>query len=274
MPRKEALGNPMLAAMAMQQASARRAETPAVRQENHLRNTAIAVAGVALGGGLLFLVGREVYRSLAEEAALNRTDDEARPENFAQRLYNAFFPGTPFGIGTDEVLVRDTIRAVPHRKFWEDVKSGYKRLSRGRSLMEDMAGELSVQMKREIDLILSMLPDNARDAANRDPMAVSTAQLEAWAERLKQAADYEASWAWPYGTDEEAIYAVLEELPLARFACDLDRVYRRMHGHGLLQMLVEEMEGEELNKAYRIILNKPDAKGKTLTEALRLCQAR
>ena len=235
------------------------------------RAAAIGAAALAGAGGL-FLLGRAILREMAQDRAMDRTDDGDSPESHAQRLIGAFNPDTPFGWGTDEALVRDTVRAVPHKAFWEDVKTAYRRLSKGGNLMADMAGELSLEMMREINLIIDMLPKDRKEAESRDPRHVTAAQLEAWAERLKKAADYQASFLLPFGTDEQAIYAVLEELPYAKTACALDAVYRRRYGTGLLRMLTDEMAGSELNRAYQILISKPDAKGKTLTQALTLCQ--
>jgi hypothetical protein len=263
----EQLGNPaLIAAMAMRGGDGRQPRPfPALRW---------ALIGLAVAGGTagLFLLGRRLYRDIGEDAALNRSDREDEPANYAQRLVNAFGNDMPLGLGTNEELVRDTVRAVPHLKFWEDVKDAYKRLTRGGNLMADLTAELSTQMLREVNLILSGLPKDAREAANRDPDEVTAAMLRAWAERIKVACDYEASFAWPWGTDEAAIHAVLEEVPNAKVLCSIDKVYRAAYGKGLLAQLTEEMEGDDLARCVKIIMDKPDAKGKTLTQALALCR--
>lgn len=263
----EELGNPaLIAAMAMRGGDG--------RPPRPFRALRWVLVGTAVAGGAagLFLLARKLYRDVAEDRALNRSDREDGPGNHAQRLINAFGNDMPFGLGTNEELVRDTVRAVPHLKFWEDVKREYHRLTRGGNLMGDLTAELSTQMRREIDWILAALPKDAREAANRDPGAATPAMLELWAKRIKAACDYEASFAWPWGTDEAAIHAVLTEVPRAATLCELDRVYRRLHGLGLMQQLTEEMEGEDLARCVQIIMNKPDAQGKTLTQALALCR--
>lgn len=262
------LGNPaLIAAMAMRRGGGPRPGPP-------FRPYRWLLVGAAVAGGTLglYLLGRKLYRDIAEDAALNRSDREDKPASFAQRLINAFANDMPLGLGTNEELVRDTVRAVPHLKFWDDVKREYHRLTRGGNLMEDLTAELSTQMRREIDWILAAMPKDAREAANRDPGAVTPALLELWAKRIKAACDYEASFAWPWGTDEAAIHAVLMEVPRAATLCELDRVYRRLHGLGLMRQLTDEMEGEDLSRCYQIIMDKPDAKGKTLTQALALCR--
>jgi hypothetical protein len=266
------MGNPALLALAASRAGGGGGTPAHVADDgDHKLVRTLVVAGVAVvGGGALLLLAVSMLRNVAFRAAINDTDDTASAENFAQRLQNAFNPDTPFGWGTDEAMVRNTIKEVPHKKFWEDVKAAYKRLTKGGNLMADLESELSRTEKREIDLILSALPANAAEA--RQPMLVTPQRLDAWAERVRQAALYESSWLTPWGTDEEAIYAVLDELPEARTACQLESAYRRKFGKGLLQELIDELDGEELANVYRIIMQKPDAKGKTLDQVFASCR--
>jgi hypothetical protein len=263
----EEIGNPaLIAAMAMRGGDG--------RPPRPFRALRWVLVGTAVAGGAagLFLLARRLYRDVAEDRALNRSDGADGPESYAQRLINAFGNDMPFGLGTNEELVRDTIKAVPHEQFWNDVKRKYGDLSRGGNLMGDLTAELSTQMLREVNLIIADMPKDAREAASRDPDEVTAARLRAWAERIKLACDYEASFAWPWGTDEAAIHSVLAEVPTAKALCSIDKVYRAAYGKGLLAQLTEEMEGEDLARCVQIIMNKPDAKGKTLIQALALCR--
>jgi hypothetical protein len=270
--KRKQLGNPALLALAASRAKEGGGQPAYVAdKEDHRLVRTIVIGGLTiLGGGAMFLLGRSMLRNIGFRASVNRSDNTSSADNFAQRLQNAFNPDTPFGWGTDEELIRNTIREVPHKKFWEDVKGAYKRLTKGGNLMADLASELSRTEKREIDLILSALPANAQEAKN--PLQVTPQRLDAWAERIRQAALYESSFITPWGTDEEAIYAVLHELPLAKTACQLEFVYRKKFGKGLLQELTDEMDSEEMAKVYQIIMQKPDAKGKTLNQLINECQ--
>lgn len=265
----DTLGNPalLMAAMAIRNSNGQQQPPPFGLLRGLL--IGVAVAGGAVG---LFLLGRKLYRDRAEDAALNRSDKEDEPESYAQRLINAFANDMPLGLGTNEELVRDTIRAVPHLKFWEGVKDSYRKLTRGGNLMADLTAELSTQMLREVNLIISDLPKDAREAANRDPNEITAARLRAWADRIKAACDYEASFAWPWGTDESAVHAVLMDVPTAKALCSIDKMYRAAYGKGLFAQLTEEMEGDDLARCYQIIMQKPDVQGKTLTQALSLCR--
>lgn len=266
----EQLGNPAL--LLMQGRNQQGGWTNSLDEGQRRIVNGVLVGGiVALAGGATFLILRSIARGAAEKRALNQTDDPDSPANYAQRLYNAFNPDTPFGWGTDEELVRDTIRSIPHRKFWDKVKSSYRKAYRGSNLMKDMQGELSRTMKQEIDLILEMLPANEKEAENRIQGQVSQKQLAAWAGRIRLASQHESSWIWPHGTDEEAIYSVLEELPRAEIICQLDRIYRRLYNKSVLAELMDELDQSELQKVYNIILSKPDAKNRTLTQIALSC---
>jgi hypothetical protein len=266
------LGNPALIAMAASRANGGGGPPTFVAdKDDHKLIRTVVICGLSvLGGGALFLLGRSLVRNIAFKSAINRTDDTSSADNYAQRLMNAFNPDTAFGWGTDEELIRNTIREVPHKKFWEDVKAAYRRLTKGRNLMSDLQAELSRTEKREIDLILSALPANEHEAKN--PLQVTPQRLDAWAERIKQATLYETSFITPWGTDEEAIYAVFNELPLAQTGCELEAAYKRKFGKGLLSELADELDATEMNIIFKIIMQKPDAKGKSLTQLFSECR--
>lgn len=237
----------------------------AEEQRQDLSNKLWWGGGLLLGGGVAFLVLRSLVRKARYKNAIGKTDDVSSPENIAQRFVQAFNPDSPFGWGTDEELIRRTIQKVPHQKAWEEVKRAYQKLTKGGNLLDDMQQELSRSEKREMDLIISALPPNQRAADQTDPKQITPQQLSMWAERIQAAANYEASAIWPYGTDEQAIYAVLEEVPTGRGIYQLDQTYRGLFQKGLLKELTDEMSGSELAHAYQIIVNKPDVHDKKLT---------
>lgn len=235
----------------------------------------IVIGGLGLlTGGLLFLLGREAIRKVNWKSAIDDTDNTESPAYFAQRLHQGMNPDTPGGWGTDEELIRRTIKAVPHRKFWDLVKVAYRRLTKGGSLMEDLAKDLSRSEKQGIDMILAVLPANEQEAQNQDPDEITPAKLHAWAVRIRSAAEYEASWIWPYGTDEAAIEEVLVELPSVAAACQLDQTYQRLYGKRLFQELRDELSVLELINAYAKLQSKPDGRGKSIAQIISSCNRR
>lgn len=279
MAKADNLGNPaLIASLAQSQLANRKAKSAPAQgsaQEPDLARkvTRAVVAGglVLLSGGVLYLVGRSIMRSASFNSTLNKTDDPNTPEYYAQRLYQGINPDSPFGLGTDKEIIRATISAIPHRKFWEQVKSAYRKMTKGGNLMDDLAGDLSRTEKRDVDMILAVMPKDAKEAQNYDPSVVTPARLAAWATRINAASEHESSWLWPYGTDEEAVYAVLRELPSALAACQLDRTYQSMFGKGMFTELNDELDYSELQSAYGIIMQKPDARGKSFIQVIASC---
>lgn len=239
-------------------------------QERRVFNKVLAGLGIALGAGIAFLVTRRIIRGFWFRKTVDEIDDKDNSAYFAQRLVNAMNPDSPFGWGTDEELVRDTIMDVPHQVMWRKVKDAYKRLEIGATgrLMDDLRGELSRQMFSEITAILDMLPANARDAKNRDPFAITDRMLNNWATRIKAGAEYEY---WPFGgTDEAAIYKVLEEVPSLEAFELLNERYRRFNTprYSVMQELQDEMSGTDLQLAYDILNEKDDATASKLQQLI------
>jgi hypothetical protein len=278
--KKTQLGHPALIALAQSQMANRSAKKAAANESGQATQpdfarkvTRAAVAGgvILLSGGLLFLIGRSIMRGAKYKASFNKTDDPTTPEYHAQRLYQGMNPDSPFGVGTDKEIIRATISSVPHRKFWESVKDAYRRMTKGGNLMDDLASDLSRTEKRDIDMILSVMPRDAKEAKDYDPSVVTQPRLEAWATRINAASQHESSWLWPYGTDEEAVYAVLRELPSALAACQVDRTYLQLFGKGMFTELNDELDSAELQTAYQIIMQKPDAQGKSFIQVIAAC---
>ena len=226
----------------------------------------LLVAGVGIAGGLIL---RKAWRGLRYSAHISRTDDLSDPNSYAQRLNQAFHPQ---GGGTDEKLVREIIRAVPHKAFWNQVISTYGSGGYG-NLLADLEYELPEPMHREIMLIIDSMPDNSRDASSRTEGYYDSKMLQNWALRIKEACDYEYGWLWPWGHDFDGILAVFRELPYARVICEVDQYYRHFFYSGLWDELRDEFGGKiELLETLALeLMQKPDGKQKTIRELIALC---
>ena len=154
------------------------------------------------------------------------------------------------------MIRRTIISAVPHVDFWKLVERDYRRLNPGRNLTSDLESDLSRTEWDEIRSILAAKPLNQTEAQSRGPGWYDRGTLELWARRIKNACDYEQGWLWPYGTDEEAIYAVFEEIPSMKALEELDKVYKRLYGLGIPEQLVDELDSEERQKVMNIIKRK------------------
>lgn len=224
-------------------------------------------------GGLGFLAVRGTIRKNRYQSAVNKIDDPNEPEYYAQQFYNAFFEVEPFGWGTDVELIRETLQAIPHQAFFDQVKTAYLNLTkRTRHLLDDLRDELTVEEWNEIRQIIQLLPQNQREANQLQPGQYSTRHLEAWAIRIRSAANYETSFLWPFGTDEAAIYAVLRELPSLEAFCRLNQHYFQKYSKTVIQEILDELGGDDLARALTILKQKSDAKGKTYSQIAAQCQ--
>lgn len=223
----------------------------------------IVVGGGALG--LIFLIGRAVVRKIQQNRSFNQTDDYQSPSYFALRLKQAMENDNFFGFNTDEPLIRATLKEIPHLKFWDKVKTAYARLTKGENLMLDLDKDLSRHEKRGVDMILAVLPKDEKEAKARAGGLVTAEMLWAWAERIKAASDHESSWIWPYGTDEDAIYEIISELPTYQTIAALDRVYRQMFSIGLFDQLADELDSSEMMHVYELIARRNNT---TVADAL------
>lgn len=277
MASKQELGNPalmMATTIAAQKASQSQGPTPPPRerlvrltpeQQKVIGWSLIAAGGLALGF-VTYKIVQKINRDRLRNRAFEQVDQYGEAADVALDLVNGINPDTVFGWSTDEVLIRETIRhKIPHLEFWEAVKESYNHLTDGGNLNEDLESDLSRNEWKEIKNILRTKPANARQAAN--PANVNDAQLDAWAERINAGANY-VYWYGYRGTDNEAIYAVFEDVPLVSILPALDRKYRSKYGKTLLAEIAYEMDQDEIKHIYQILTDKPDAKGKNLLAIL------
>lgn len=226
----------------------------------------LLLGGAGIAGGLFL---RKHWLKIRRNAHISRTDDLQDPNSYAQRLHQAFHP--PEG-GTDEELVREVIRKVPHEKFWESVIAVYGSGDRG-SLLWDLEYELAEPMHREIMLIINSLPANEREAVNRPADYYDERMVINWAMRIKNACDYELGWLWPWGHDFDGIISVFQEIPYARVICEIDAYYRSYFYMSLWEELYGEFggDGEKFEQLANQLKLKPDGKDKSVYQLLALC---
>lgn len=225
---------------------------------DELKRWGIIGLAALLGAGILFRSGQAIWSEWRKGRARRDLERPGSPAQVAMRLRNAIRNDNALGIGTDEEMIRRTlIDMVPHLEFWRDVIKSYKDFEGHGNLMDDLESDLSRTEWNEVQAILAQKPANGREAQNRPPGSYTQTDLLAWARRIKAASDYEAGWYWQWGTDEEAIYAVLRELPSQRAALELNETYKRTYGLSLVRQLEEELDSSERQKALNIIKSKP-----------------
>jgi len=199
----------------------------------------LLVTGGLVLGTATFLIVRHVVRKRRGERVQRRSVIDGAPEKFAQELVNAMD-----GAGTDEEAVFETFSKMPSLHFYTRVAKAYEDHPDGGILADDLVGDLDKEDLRVVMNILNSKP-------KRDRGEPSYHLLSDWTQRMINA--YEGA-----GTDEDAIYRVLYEVPDKNgFALLNEEFKKHTDGYSMFDMLTEEMEGDDLDYARQIMIEKP-----------------
>jgi hypothetical protein len=218
-----------------------------------------ALAGtVVLGAGVYFI--NRHFKKQKQNSTYRLTAQAGTPAYYAQMLKVAFDNDTWLGMGTDEAAVREAFQKMPSQEFYKQVAAAYYDLTgRKMTLEEKLEDELSATELREIKAILEAKPAKAGD---RNPVAVATL-YKTWATRLKAAFDY-TSFGIP-GTDNEAVMAVLHEMPTQAAFMATAKAFQAAYHTDMLTELKEELTdngwggNSKYIEAISIISKKPKA---------------
>ena len=115
-----------------------------------------------------------------------------------------------------------------------------------------MTGELKQTEYNEMLAIINSKPEKAKDAKKGaviyDP--------HGWAKRINAAINY--NWGGLFwGTDEDAITAVVMELPTQAAFVDTATVYKAEFGTAIMEDLAGDIGATEIAKYRQMILQKP-----------------
>ena len=89
----------------------------------------------------------------------------------------------------------------------------------------------------------------------REQQALIEGNPAAYATQLKMAFENDNYFGW--GTDEEAVFSILEAIPSGNLMNKVQRAYRDLYGRNLATDLKEELATEEFSLALQIINAKP-----------------
>jgi hypothetical protein len=210
------------------------------------------VAGILAFGGVVvsyFFVRGQIRNARAAKME-KLSADEKNPAYYAKQFHIAFENDMWFGMGTDEALIRTTMRAIPNMQFFNQVQMAYAGLYKGEQLMERLEKEMTSTELAEMMAIL-----NGKPAKVNTPVDNNALYLQ-WAKRLKAAFDIKYMGVFP-GTDEDAIKAVFMEIPTQRDWARTMIVYYNQYNTALNDDLLDELEPWEYRTLMQIILNKP-----------------
>lgn len=210
------------------------------------------ILGVVVLGGSFF-IGRKLVRRAKSYSEEKKTYEEGNEATYAKQLKMAFENDMWFGWGTDEEAIRKVLRAIPSKEYFRRVISSYQKLY-SRSLMKDMQDELTSTEYNEMLAILSVKPDRGKTL--QQPK-LSGEQFLAWAKRLKSAFNENTWGILPYGTDEDAVKAVFQEIPTQAAFAQVAAAYKKEYDDDLMKDLKDELTVFEYAAMLGIITKKP-----------------
>jgi len=148
--------------------------------------------------------------------------------------------------GTDENGVRQVLRQVPSQEDFQKVQTSYRKLYKGRNLIEDLTDELKATEFNEMLAILQSKPERARDA--KEGVSYNP---HGWAARLYNAMNIYYVGLFP-GTDEDAILSVFSEMASQKGFNDTKQAYQSLYATSL----EEDLDGDlDWSLDWREIIN-------------------
>jgi hypothetical protein len=188
--------------------------------------SSLIAAGVTIGAVLLliWLIERKVKNVLANREE-NKSFGNDKHSTWAKQFMQAFDNDAWWGMGTDEALIRQTIRAIPSKEDFNKVATKYKTMTKGGNLVADLTNELSSTEYEEMLAILNSKPAKAKDAKPGQRIY----DTEGWARRIHAAVNYHY-WIGTPGTDEKAIRMVFQEFPSKQAFYNTAAAYKRLYG--------------------------------------------
>lgn len=219
------------------------------------QRSVITWSGIAVGVTALSILGFHFFQKQVRENRATKTENLAFGDNkhatWAKQFKLGFENDMWWGMGTNEALIRKTMREIPSIEDYEKVEKAYTALTQGGSLPADLAADLSASEYDEILAIKMQKPLKAKDA-NGQP----TYSPEGWATRIKAALDY--SWWGIPGTDEDAILAVFNEMPTQRAFVETGLAYQKKYtGHKFIADLDADIDSYWSFDWRAIIAKKP-----------------
>ena len=212
-----------------------------------IRYTFLGLGGLLLSGGI-FLIGRKIINSAIANNVEKKTFQEGTPATVAKQFKMAFENNN--WPGTNEVLVRRLFQDIPSKDFFNRVVKAYTQLYR-RNLLRDLFEELSSTEYSEMMSILAPKPN--RIFPGKQP--VPSYDPFAWAKRLKAAFDL-TFWGIPQ-TDEDAIRAVILEVPNKKLWHEVENAYSQLYARRLMADLDDELDRGEKREFFDMLNAKP-----------------
>ena len=204
----------------------------------------LIAAGITVG--VVWLIIWLAYKKVKKFRA-DREESKAfgnsKHATWAKQFMQAFENDSAWGWGTDEALVRQTMRAIPSKEDFDKVAASYKTQTKGGNLIQDLSSELSSTEYEEMLAIKNSKPAKAKDVKPGQKIY----DPEGWARRLHAAVNYHY-WTGMPGTDDEAIRAVFSEMPTQQAFYATATKYLKFYGTHLWDDLDGDLDWSMLKK--------------------------
>ena len=215
------------------------------------KNRIVSIS-IVLGMSVISLIAIKFANHKIQDAVANNEESKSFGKNqyatWAKQLKMAFENDGWWG--TNEIAVRQTLLEIPSKEAFQKVQSSYRKLYKGKNLIEDLTGELKATEFNEMLAILQAKPKYSKDVKEGvvyDP--------HGWAKRLYNAMSIYYVGIIP-GTDEHAIRTVFSEMKTQKAFQDTEQAYQLLYS----QSLSSDLDGD-LNWSIDwrgIIVKKPN----------------
>jgi hypothetical protein len=216
------------------------------QQRKLISNVAIGLGISVVAAGVIFF-GVKFYKKQVANFEENKSFGADKHATWAKQIKNAFDNNGWWG--TDEVLLRNTLREIPSMEDVIKVRKSYKK-----QFDSNMMTVLTDELKQtEYDEMLAIV--NAKPKRRKDVGKQQGYDVKSWAKRINAAINY--NWlGFGWGTDEEAIKAVFMDMPTKKAYWETKRAYQKLYGTDMKEDLQADMD--DLNAYLKIIWAKPE----------------
>lgn len=201
--------------------------------------------GLVLVGGTLYIGNKLLHKGISnteEKKALEPNSTTSQ----AKQLKMAF--DNDGWWGTDEELIRRTLRGLPDKKTYKEVAASYKKLYNS-PLTKDMQDELT---STEYDEMMNILAAKPEEYKKGTPVNYN---YLAWAKRIRSAVSV-YYWIFP-GTDEDAIKAVYLEIPTQAAFSKVKSAYKNEYGDDMMTDITGDLDLISIVELQTLISKKP-----------------
>ena len=203
------------------------------------------VLGISIVSVIAIKFASTKIRNIVANNEENNSFGDKQHSTWAKQLKMAF--DNDGWWGTDENAIRQVLRAVPSQEDFQKIQTSYRKLYKGRNLIEDLTDELKATEFNEMLAILQAKPERARDA--KEGIIYNP---HAWATRLYNAMSIYYAGIFP-GTDEDAILSVFSEMNSQKAFNDTKQAYQSLYSTSL----EDDLDGDlDWSLNWREIINK------------------